>query len=927
MGQAWCKEKTSKAQDSKSPLDRVFVRCAHRIYPSLKEEGSVLGGATQRVTSSEIGYAGSPPRDVLTRGRSIDSVDRPFQPSDWVDVNLEVPSTPRANSVLTNLTIDTNLYPPTTTPTSIRSNNLKDVTPVPPPRRKKRNRGRPLPPKPDEIIEKTSGNLRHVDLNEEPLYSSVMSNSPRTLVDDYATMDDVIGGCREQSHDQVSTFRSQTNGTRDLRVNEYSKGVMPEGRRTKEIYEHKVNGTGRIISSDVVSGKRLLSHNDRKTSKSFNQHKMPMTVDVHGDDDNDDDDDDDDDDGDDGDGDDGVNDDDINDEYEKFVNGRDTKDSSTPNRHEDIRKRTKEFIHNRYIDDSTTIDPKIMEVNVRPKNYSTVSLPNYDELDVGRHATKRTKDKGEEKGGGIRENEKIRSRRPVRSSTGSLPVESFLLPFSQKTSIRLEDYIQHHGSTENLSEYQIPDGKLPCSDANAKTEFLKYDPSKLEDWDLGDIGNCELNHRQRPLERSGISDHDVVDFQPTRKNTNELEKPVSFGKPIEFVHEDSKIDEKLRERDRYPQEESKEIPKPDRPSMCRESSFCLNQSNLFYSDTIEDVSGSNRKMKNSEDIDLCSNSKRIMIFGRSLSNESEPNDPDEMSCETKELRRSDKSEIIGTISEDTLINYKDKLIEYDEGDLKMMKTPPPSPENKRKSDNMSENEHLTLLKEVLKEEAATAAAAAADGSNFSSMTPSLTELEVALSDMLEKEQNDQENVKNENIYMDKEDNDTDDGTSSSFKNEENETKLIKIEKINSKERLSVSLDDILKPKISSNNNNNNNNSNNNNNNNNNNSNNNNNNNRRKVSFCAWEEKDLPEKNETIVNRYDSTINERSNSSNIPSKSNEDSFEIKKSKDIPTPPRRRHRPSCPSGILKEEQRNFTNGAKMHTDTIEHDDRLI
>lgn len=69
------------------------------------------------ICSSEIGYAGSPPREVLTRGRSIDSVDRPFHPSDWVDVNLEVPSTPRAASVLTNLTVDTNLYP-ATTPTS-----------------------------------------------------------------------------------------------------------------------------------------------------------------------------------------------------------------------------------------------------------------------------------------------------------------------------------------------------------------------------------------------------------------------------------------------------------------------------------------------------------------------------------------------------------------------------------------------------------------------------------------------------------------------------------------------------------------------------------------------------------------------------------------------------------------------------------------
>jgi len=31
MGHAWCKERSTKAQDSKSPLDRVFVRCAHRV--------------------------------------------------------------------------------------------------------------------------------------------------------------------------------------------------------------------------------------------------------------------------------------------------------------------------------------------------------------------------------------------------------------------------------------------------------------------------------------------------------------------------------------------------------------------------------------------------------------------------------------------------------------------------------------------------------------------------------------------------------------------------------------------------------------------------------------------------------------------------------------------------------------------------------
>lgn len=69
------------------------------------------------LNSSEIGYAGSPPREMLARGCSIDSVDRPFQPSDWVDVNLEVPNTPRASSAMTNRTLDTTIYH-TTTPSS-----------------------------------------------------------------------------------------------------------------------------------------------------------------------------------------------------------------------------------------------------------------------------------------------------------------------------------------------------------------------------------------------------------------------------------------------------------------------------------------------------------------------------------------------------------------------------------------------------------------------------------------------------------------------------------------------------------------------------------------------------------------------------------------------------------------------------------------
>lgn len=52
--------------------------------------------------SSEIGYAGSPPRAALLRGQSIDSVDRPFHPSEWVDVNLEVPCTPGASVLSTS---------------------------------------------------------------------------------------------------------------------------------------------------------------------------------------------------------------------------------------------------------------------------------------------------------------------------------------------------------------------------------------------------------------------------------------------------------------------------------------------------------------------------------------------------------------------------------------------------------------------------------------------------------------------------------------------------------------------------------------------------------------------------------------------------------------------------------------------------------
>ncbi|XP_011873248.1 PREDICTED: uncharacterized protein LOC105565033 isoform X2 [Vollenhovia emeryi] len=671
MGQAWCKERTSKAQDSKSPLDRVFVRCAHRIYPSLKEEGSVLGGATQRVTSSEIGYAGSPPREALTRGRSIDSVDRPFHPSDWVDVNLEVPSPPRASSTLTNVILDNSLR--FASAPTFGCSNLKDVIPVPPPRRKKRNRSRPLPPKPDEIPENVGNNLRHGDTSEEPLYLSV--RSPKT-------------SSNEQNGD-VEARGAGKIGTEDPKY---------DGRRSREIYEHKVNGTGRIISSEVVSGRRTPA--DKKTwrtSESSHHHRKVLE----------------------------------NEEYERCARNQSIKDSSAPNRQD--RRKSKEL--ERRIRDASRDDDR-PEANTRTKNYSTVSLPNYDELDVSRHPAKgTTSDEGSA-------GEKMKPKRPVRSSTVSLPAESFLSPFSEKTSVCLEDYIPRRGSIEHLSLYQVL-GKLGSSE-NEVTDggFMKYDPSKLEDWDLSDISNCDSN--QRPS----------------------IEKPESFGmaaSPVNDSGRESKYPDDWPDQNRplryFDPPKMSEICQV--PSICelvtspvRREPFFLNE-DLHHSafDTIEGSCRNGAVIRESDRSD-----QSRLIFGRSLSNESEPYDDP---YESKELRaHSDvTNKLIRTISEESLpqemLEGVDEIVDFFDEKLakdatnklkkdcqdQRVKTPPPSPEPKIKA-QILDNDHSTLLK-VLNDEAA-------DGSNLSSMTPSLTELEAALSDMLEKEDQPDEIMKREN---------------------------------------------------------------------------------------------------------------------------------------------------------------------------------
>ncbi|XP_071640437.1 uncharacterized protein [Temnothorax longispinosus] len=726
MGQAWCKERTSKAQDSKSPLDRVFVRCAQRIYPGLKEEGSVLGGATQRVTSSEIGYAGSPPREALTRGRSIDSVDRPFHPSDWVDVNLEVPSPPRASSTLTNSFVDTSLRL-AATPTFSYS-NLKDVTPVPPPRRKKRNRSRPLPPKPDEIPENVTNNLRRGDTCEEPLYLSV--RSPKT-------------GSSDQNGD-VEARRAGKTCTEDPKH---------DSRRLKEIYEHKVNGTGRIISSEVVSGKRTPS--DKKTSRtseSGHHHRKALE----------------------------------NEEYERCARNQSIKDTSAPNRQD--RRKSKEL--ERRIRDSSRDDDR-PETNTRTKNYSTVSLPNYDELDVSRHPPRSTANDE----GGV--GEKMKSRRPVRCSTVSLPAESFLSPFSEKTSVCLEDYIPRRGSIEHLSLYQVL-GKLDSSE-NEVTDggFIKYDPSKLEDWDFSDIGNCDSNQRlsventprieihNDESAESGLPDGiDVVDHsqnvEARKAETTEmkiscvqdvissLQKPESFGKTASPIDEgrDSKYpDEWLTDQNRS----LRYFDPPKMSEICQVSPICelatspVRREPFFLNEELhrsafDTIEGSCRNGAVIRESDRSDQSR--LMFGRSLSNESEPYDDP---YESKELRAAHSdvtNKLIRTISEESLPRemlegvdeemvdfFDEKLAKDATNKLKkdcqdqLVKTPPPSPEPKIKA-QILDNDHSALLK-VLNDEAA-------DGSNLSSMTPSLTELEAALSDMLEKEDQPDEIMKREN---------------------------------------------------------------------------------------------------------------------------------------------------------------------------------
>lgn len=615
-----------------------------------------MGGGTQRVTSSEIGYAGSPPREVLTRGRSIDSVDRPFHPSDWVDVNLEVPSTPRAASVLTNLTVDTNLYP-ATTPTSSCS-NLKDVTPIPPPRRRKRNKGRPLPPKPDEVGTENSSN--GLETGNEPLYSSV--RSPKSSGD-------------EQEAEE--------------KTRSYEEGGGCEGKRAKEIYEHKVNGTGRVISSDVVSGRRCY---ESGVARRIGRES---------------------------------------DEYERFANSRTSRDSSTPKREEKRKWRQGE---KRVGEDRARKEEK-WSGNARYKHSSTVSLPNYDELDTIRHRSRETDRQQDESAF-----ESRRPRRPVRSSTVSLPAESFLSPFSEKTSVRLEDYVP---TSDNLSPYQVIE-KLSRANGMVKEydEYVKYDSSRGEEhWELSDIGYSEIQDKSWDEEKE-----DAVDLsigrEDERGSTNGdvsepavyLEKPEAFGKtasPLADQPELAQVDPNRSHARFYdPPTTAANCCNIIESSRFKEPFFLDEAKHRSVLDTIggsseQGKAESDRFGQSSYPVEAAELATTALI--RTISEESLP----------REMLEEPDDFFDEKLAKDARNNMKKRLDDWETGG-----TPPPSPEPRIKS--LLDPDHSTLFKILNKEEGA-------EESNVSSMTPSLTELEAALSDMLEKEEPQEARPSNEQV--------------------------------------------------------------------------------------------------------------------------------------------------------------------------------
>ncbi|XP_046735269.1 cell surface glycoprotein 1-like isoform X2 [Diprion similis] len=793
MGQAWCKERTTKAQDSKSPLDRVFVRCAHQIYPSLKQDGSVLGGATQRVTSSEIGYAGSPPREALTRGQSVDSIDRPFHPSEWVDVNLEVPSTP--SSVITNLTANTSVYP-TTTLSSTVSNLKHNITPIPPPRRRRKNHGRPLPPKPDEVIVEThkNGKMKKV----EPLYSSVKSPKEREAL---KSKEKILGASESKN-------TSNNNGESDLKNdNDEEKGNRINDRKanpeSKEVDTKRISESTGAEPEDRKAAEELDNEGEHKSNNyRKNDGGIKVGEDVNGKREN------------------------SDEEYEKFSKSREMKSSSTPiGSHKETEKESNRHGRNfrEFVTQPTVDEDDIMNVVYhRPKNYSTVSLPNYDELEV----VKKEVEKNSEEDATPN---LVTPKKPDRTrnvSTMSLPIAETVSSLPQEVTERLEKYMTRCRSFGSLQPQEILEKLTAQGEQNESSEEDDWDG--LDDWDLGTVEYHDPSDERPPWEpRSRLDKRKAItpkftvggsEVVATKKVEARATTAVDVDKQSDLLAVKNetirtpKLDEKPSA---IPRNASFEIPKSpnslksalkaeasrkismpaklssEEPSSPLEDWFSAQERSVRFFDApqLEEeyantpghrpVKPSGDRNPEAEydtkrypfngvfpgplDIDTffttpgdfggTTNSSDVpgppKVLTRSLSNESEPFEGYEEKELTVDIQSqpSSISKLSRTISDESLpgemsgINdshgentTSKKLRIGDTGsNSRDSKTPPPSPEPKIKVEIFDDDDlpgvRPTSLKISREDEG---------DSNLSSMTPSLTELEAALSDMLEK---------------------------------------------------------------------------------------------------------------------------------------------------------------------------------------------
>lgn len=83
MGAAWCRKRAAAAQDSKSPLDRVIVRCVNQVYPPERNKQNGISSANGNISCDD---------SVDGADRERPGVSTPLS-SQWQEVTLHVPQT------------------------------------------------------------------------------------------------------------------------------------------------------------------------------------------------------------------------------------------------------------------------------------------------------------------------------------------------------------------------------------------------------------------------------------------------------------------------------------------------------------------------------------------------------------------------------------------------------------------------------------------------------------------------------------------------------------------------------------------------------------------------------------------------------------------------------------------------------------------